>query len=329
MRKLFYILQAVLCAIALFLPAVRAQEMEFKAELEGLPEKKRPGIFHRPAKDSPASQLEYANRLLDTGKPRKAMKQYCALVHEWHDSPEAVTAQMACAELLEERRSYFRAFDEFQYLIDNYTGRFPYEQAIEHQFRIAHYLMTAKRCKFFIFPGFSAPERSLPLFEKIVQNAPDWDRTHQAQFFIGLIHEQIRQYGPAIKAYETVQYRYPDSYSAAESSFRRAYCLYITANTRPRDEAGCRNAVSALARFLRDYPGNENADIAQKYLYKLKKRLAAMHYERAVFYDRIAKRPQAALITYSDFIKKFPSSDMAAQANKRIEALKMELENEE
>ena len=328
MRRLFYFLPVVACVFLAFQSALALQETKTTTEFKDLPQKKKSSFFHSPAMDSPASQLEYTELLLAEGKIRSAMKQYQALVHQWHNSPEAAIAQRAYAGLLEDRRKYSRAFDEFQYLIDNYAGHFQYEEALEHQFRIAHYLMTTRRGSFLFFPGFDASERALPLFEKIVQNAPGWEKTPQAQFYIGLIHEQAGDFELATKAYEITQYRYPDSPFAAEASFRRAHCLYVSANTNPQDEIRCRTALSTLAGFLKDYPGDNNRNAAQKYLEELKQRLARMYYDRAVFYDRIKNQSRSALIAYSDFVKKFPSSEMAAKAAERIEILRKEAEKE-
>ena len=330
MRVLFQSVPAVACALFVVLQPVSAQDTMREAEFDDLPVpgKKRPSIFHRPTMDSSADQLAYAERLLAEGKIRKAMKQYQALVHTWHDSREAAIAQLDYAKLLEDRRRYRQAFDAFQYLIDNYAGQFPYEEALQRQFRIAHYVMTERRGKFFVFPGFSAPERALPFFEKLVENAPNWSKTPHARFLIGQIYETTKQYELAVNAYEAAQNLYPDSPFTGDASFRRACCLCILANASPRDASTCRRALSALSGFLGDFPSDANASVIRGYLGELKRRLASMHYERAAFYDRIANRPRAALIAYSDFIKQFPSSEMGTRVNKRIEALKIELEEE-
>jgi outer membrane protein assembly factor BamD (BamD/ComL family) len=47
-----------------------------------------------------------------------------------------------------------------------------------------------------------------------------------------------------------------------------------------------------------------------------------MHFDRAVFYDRTANKPQAALIAYEEFLKRYPDSPMAAAAAARVETLK-------
>jgi len=281
MRALFHFVPAVACILFLVLQPVRAQETMREAESDDLPVsvpgKKRPSIFHRPARDNSADQLAYAERLLAEGRIRGAMKQYQALVHTWHDSREAAVAQLDYAKLLEDRRRYRQAFDEFQYLIDNYAGQFPYEEALKRQFRIAHYVMTARRGKSFIFPGFRAPERALPFLEKLVENAPNWDKTPHVRFLIGQIYETTKQYELAANAYEAVQNLYPDSEFTAEASFRRARCLYILANVSPRDASTCRRALSALSGFLGDYPSDASASVIRGYLRELKRRSASMH----------------------------------------------------
>jgi outer membrane protein assembly factor BamD (BamD/ComL family) len=289
-------------------------------------EKKTPGwLFHTPARDSAKSQLEYANSLLRKGKTKSAMKAYGALVYEWGSAPEAAKAQLEYAKLLEETGHYRDAFDEFQYLINFYAGQFPYNEALEHQFKIANYTMTTPQARWF-FGGVMAPERALSMFEKIVENGPNWKRAAEAEFYVGVINEDMKEYESASLAYETLERRYRGSDLAKEAAFRHACCQYFVAKRSPRDEKGYRDALSALSMFVRDYPGNKNMETARNYLDELKEQLAAMYYDRANFYDRIARRPEAAIISYNDLIKNFPSSEKAQRANERIEQLKAQLE---
>ena len=123
-----------------------------------------------------------------------------------------------------------------------------------------------------------------------------------------------------------IQVSYPDSPMAEEAIFRRAQCLYTLANAAPRHEPGYRDALSALATFLQNYPKSVHAETAGKCLDELKERLAAMYFERAVFYDKLAHRPKAAVIAYADFIRNFPTSDLAAEAGDRMDTLKLEME---
>jgi outer membrane assembly lipoprotein YfiO len=295
------------------------------ADDETRPERKHTGFFRHPAKETAATQFEYAKSLSDKGKKSAAMKQYNALVCKWGGSPEAPKAQYEYASLLEETGHQKQAFDEFQYLVDFYVGRFPYEDVLDHQFRIANYFMTTRRARW-LFGGFKAPERALPMFEKVVANGPNSKRTPEAQFYIALINEEMGELETAASAYETALRRYRSSSLAPEASFRRAQCLYHMADKTPRSEEGYRDALSALAMHIRDYPNDRNRETAQKYLDELKEKLADIYYNIAVFYDKITRKPQAAVIAYNDFIRNFPTSDRTEEATKRVDQLEMEME---
>lgn len=329
MGKRAFIAWAILVSVWCAAPAVTGQDFPDETpRFEPKTKRKEPGFFHRPARETASEQLAYARSLLDSGHARKAMREFDALVHQWHDTKEAVQAQRALAQTLDDRGRYEEAFDEYQYLIDNYAGSFPFQEIIDRQFRIANYVRTVKRGKWLFFGGFTTPERALPLFEQIVENAPAGAKSAAARFYIGLIHEEAGDYADAMHAYETVRNRYPDDPRAGDAAFRRAYCLYRVAGMRQRDEASCREALSALAAFLRDFPENENAKVARQYLDQLRERLIGMYYARAEFYDRIAKRPEAAIIAYSDFVAKFPLAEQAKTAKQRIESLKQEVEDD-
>lgn len=307
---------------------------EYDAEMQPLPkyddsgvmERKHPGFFHRPKQATPEAQWQYANDLLAKGKEKKAMKSYAALVYQWHDSPLAPKAQLAFADLLYKRRCYADAFDEYQYLVERYVGQFPFDEVLDKQVRIANQVMTQKHLTLGLFAGFSSPERAVPLFEKIARNAPNGDAAPEALFHLGLIHEQNGAYVEAVSAYDSVRQKHPGHPRANEAAFRKARCLFLIAEESPRDESLCRQALAALAGFLGDCPTSPSVPEATGYRDRLRQRLASLYHDRAVFYDQMGTKPRAALIAYDDFLRKFPSSTMAEDVGKRMEAIKKEME---
>jgi len=291
--------------------------------------RRKPSMFRRPERDTPAEQLAFADKLAAAGKLRAAMSEYRALVHQWHAAPEAAKAQEAYARLFLKKRKYRRAFEEFQYLIDQFMGEFAYADVIEQQFKIAHDTMTRRRGRWLGMPGYTAPGQALPLFEKIVANAPGGKRAPECRFYLGVIHEQAGDYDSAAAAFRTAYSRYPDSPYAVDARFRYAYCRYRIANKAPRAKELCRSAFSELAGFVRLYPQSGHVEAAENCMTDLRERLARMYYDVALFYDRSPYKPRAALIAYTDFIRKFPSSDMAPEANARISELEAEVAAEE
>lgn len=291
------------------------------AEFKKTSERKEESRMKRPKMKDPASQLAHADKLRADGKISSAMKQYRALVHTWHSSSEAIKAQTAYAELLLQQGKLNKSFDEFQYLIKYFSGNLNYDKILDYQFKIANAVMTRKRMKFFGLKGYEDPERALPLFEKIVENAPNWKRTPQAQFQIGLINEQIKNYEEAIEAFEIVQSKYSTSPFAATASFRRAFCLHQQALKAKRDKDLSKKALAAVSGFIRDYSDDPNLQQAEELRTEIREHLAKMYYDIALFYDKAGKT-EAAIIAYSDFLKKFPSSEKAVTADKRMDDLK-------
>ncbi len=331
MKRTIYIL--MLCtAIGLVSPIAWAQdsyrpdnfEPPSATEKSDRIQRKRPGFFHRPKEDSAPEQFAYAADLEKRGRLRSAKSAYNDLVHRWHDSAEGPKAQLRIAHILYDQGKYNKAFKEFQYLVEYYSGRFKYNEVLDRQLRIANQIMGDRWGDILFLPGFEAPERALPLLEAIVANAPNWEKTAGVRLSIGLIYEEIGDLDEAIGAYADVEQHHAGTAEAENAAFRRCHCLYILSKKAPRDEKRCRDALSALASFLARYKQSEKQEEAEELLNILNKRLANMYFERARFYDEIAKRPESALIAYRDFLKRFPSSDKAQIAYARTEALKQD-----
>jgi outer membrane protein assembly factor BamD (BamD/ComL family) len=278
--------------------------------------------YRKPDFPSATDQMKHARTLADGGRLRKAANAYQALVYAWPDSTLAPQAQWALAEIMEQRGKYERAFQEYQYLVDYYPGQFDYPAVLDRQFKLATLLMTDRKARFLFFPGFQAPERALPLFEQIVRNAPSWDRSAKAQLNVGIIHELNEEPEDAIAAYEVFQYRFPLSADAPEAAFRGAKCLHEVFRQRPNDENACNAARAALVHFISAYPEDHRVAEARGHLNALNAHQAGLAFQRATYYDTIARRPAAAIIAYEEFLRNYPSSANAETAQARLAALR-------
>lgn len=282
--------------------------------------------FLRAKRPDPTAQLEYAGQLEQEGRIKKALKQYRALVIHWPESDEAPLAQLQYARLLDQRKKYLNAFDEYQFLFDRYTGKFPYNELLDRQFEIARMVMDMRKGKFLFLPGFSAPERATPLFEKIIKNGPAGPNAAEAQYLIGVAHEANYEYEEAVVAYMATQHRYPESPSAEKAAFGQVRCYYLLAQEGPHNEEALENAWAAVTLFLNTYPASEDKATATSYRNVLYGQRAKAAYDKAIFYDRLAKKPKAALIAYETMVGLFPNSDWTALAQARIDELKQIVE---
>jgi len=330
MHKTVCILILAVCFLSAASPVLCAEkDFAMDSAKSTMVERKKPSFLHRPKKQSPGEQIEYANSLRDAGRYSDARSQYLALVHTWGNSTQAPIAQLEYARLLEKNRDYLSAFDEYEYLIQNYAGGFSYAEVIESEFRIANCVMTSNSKFLGLISNSAGLEKALPLFEKIVVNGPMWQGTAQAQFNIGWINEQLKIYDLAIAAYETVQQTYPASKLAADAAFLHGRCLFVLARENSREERASQLARAQLQKFIRVYPKHEFVTEASGYMTELINRLAGISYERALFYDKDGKRQQSALIAYMDYLNKFPDSDKADSVRKRIDELQAQVDKQD
>lgn len=285
--------------------------------------------YRSPQCETAAQQLQWAFKLYNEGRYRKSANAYQALVYAWPDSPEAPQAQLALAKVQEIRQLYAKAFDEYQYLFEYYTGQFNYQEVLDRQFKIANYMMKTPKAAFLFFPGFDAPERALPMYEKIIKNAPTSTNAATAQLNIGIIHELNEEEEDAVTAYEILQNRYNDADLAAQASFREAHCLVKIHAQRINDEDACNAARAALAQFIITYPGHEKIDQARGFLKTLNDQQAKRAYDLALYYQTIAHRPAAAVIAYEDFLRKYPATPLAPNAQTQLAILKKEMKTNE
>ncbi len=279
-------------------------------------------LFLRPAKKNPADQMAYAQSLVAQNSLRQATRQFKALTIYWPVAPEAALAQYEYAKLLEARGKYFKAFDEYDYLIKHYSGQFPHDEVLERMFQIAVRMMNTRKGKFLVFPGFQAPERAVPLFEKILENGPEWSRAAETQYLTGQAYELSGQPELAVVAYMASEFRYPNSAFVEESALGKVRCFYELSLQSPNDDQARDEAWAAVLMYQSRHPNSEAAPLIAEYRQSLARRRAKAAYDRATYYDKLAKRPESALIEYERMVALFPDSDWTGLARLRIEELK-------
>lgn len=285
------------------------------------PDLKSPTMFLRPSRATAAEQMAYARALEKQGSVRRGRRAYDALVHRWHGAPEATEAQLGVARLREKAGKMMRAFTEYQYAVEYFSGQFPYEGVLARQFAIANQLRGELDKGLFGFGREASADDVVALFRKIAMNAPNWERAPDCYLLMGLTFEADKRYDEAVSPYETLVTRFPGHKLAESAMFRAAHCRYRLSRQSPRDERTLRNALSALAATRRDYPDHPELAQVTAWTDELRGCLARMQHERATFYDRVRKNPAAAVVAYQEFLRMFPNAEEAAAVRERVAVL--------
>lgn len=319
----------LLVASALLVWALPADSSAVPAWLRGgvskpYVEEQPPREFHfflSPDKDNPADQLAHAQALAAKGSLRSAGRQALALRVYWPDSPEAPAAQLFYARNLDQRGKFSAAFDAYQFLVENYPGRFDFNEVLDAQRRIALSVQNERHATFGIFPGYLAPERAIPLWQTILANAPQHPTAPDTHLAIGLAQLSALQYEEAVDSFFLTLNRFPNSDAAASAAFNLLKTSAILSDEHPYDRRSLESALAAGSLFLQRFPDSPDRDEAVATLRSLAARQADIAWDAATYYDKILSRPPAAAIAYKDFVRNFPADPRVPAAEKRLQVL--------
>ncbi len=289
----------------------------------------------RPQDITPEAQLERANMLRDTGHTIRAGRAYRALLNAWPASAQAPVALQNYADLLERRGKLQKAFEEYQFLTEAYSGFFPYDEVMDRMYHIADVIAT--RDRYFLFFKFKAPEDAVPLFEKLIANGVQWKRAAELQFRMARIYEKTEQYDMAVQAYGMYHQRYPIGALAESALFGQARCYQLYAAEHPQSLDLREEALAAVQGFLDWYPRSPMAEEARRMLETLQNELAMSLYAQARLYDRSARlagnpeaiqsRRLAARLSYQRLLDEYPGSVWADRAMMRVRDLNSQLQS--
>jgi len=278
-------------------------------------------LFNRPKQKDATTQWAYVQGLERRGKLKAALKQALALRIFWPHSPEAPAAQLLHARLQEKRGALQASFNAYQFLVENYIGHFEFDAIIETQLYLARTLMDQRKGKFLFLPGFTAPERAIPLLEKIVASAPEWRGAAEAYYLIGVAHERVYEYHEAIDAYFTTMNRFPDSAFAERAAFDQTQCHIKLSKDAPNDKRAIDTALASCELYLQRYPASPHRAQVEANLAQLHEKRIKNAYALALYYDRILHKPESALIEYTEFVALYPNAEQTRAARLRIAQL--------
>lgn len=308
--------------------ATAAEDTHFQSrDRAAAPDPKEPyWLFGRPRESTPAAQFARAVRLEKGRHWSSARAAYDALVHKWGASAEAPEAQLSVARIYEREREFEEAFREYQYYLARYSSSgavpdCPYGLIVASQRGIAFAMLEKLRGG-----GFWAPSTELvaSMFRHVVANAPDDPDAARCVLAEGQAYETGRKWTEAVRAYEKLTSKYPLSPLVADAWYRSAHCRWTLSEKRPNDRRELENALEVLRLAVRTAPNHAEARTASERIAALVARQTRMAWQHAEFYDRVRRKPAAALAAYREFLVRFPTAAEAPDAQKRIAELEAE-----
>ena len=261
--------------------------------------------------------LQQARDLEAAGSVSRAVAQYRQIVKKFPTTKPAATAQFRVAQLLEESGNLNRAFDAYKQFVEGYPQAREFDQAATAQIAIADDFMQRKRY-----------ERAEEMYRAILGSAPYAKFAPAAQFKLGQSLEGRKEYDQAIAAYQVVLDRYGSSDYADDALYQIGFVQLSNAQARSQDLSVAIDAKNTFEEFLMEFPNSEKAAQARENLDRMSGREIGDLLTIAKFYDR-GSNYRAAVIYYSELVRRRAGTEEAKIASERIEEIRAEVGDDE
>lgn len=227
---------------------------------------------------------------------------------------------------------YFHT-DEFEYANRFFTSYLKkqttpkyFEETIHYKFKIAEkYHKGAKRhvLGWETMPKWiPAREEAIAIYDEVITALPHHPLGAQALFGKAQLLLKEEEYKASVETYQTVIRRFPKHPLAAESYIGIGHVYLTQSKDEYPDQDFLDLAEINLKKFRLNFPGEERVAVAEKMLLEMKEVYASDLYDTARFYERTHK-PHAAHIYYTRILAKYPETQVATLANKRMVRLNL------
>jgi outer membrane assembly lipoprotein YfiO len=199
-----------------------------------------------------------------------------------------------------------------------------FEEAIQFKFQIAErFHLGAKKhiMGWESMPKWiSAREEAIAIYEEVTTALPHHELAAQALFGKARLLLKDEEYKASIETYQTLIRRFPKHPMAVESFIGIAEVYLIQSQERYPDQDFLDLAEINLKKFRLNFPGEERVAEAVSMFMHMKEIFAGNLYDTGRFYER-TKKPHAALIYYNRIMTKYPETNVALSAEKRLSIL--------
>lgn len=271
-------------------------------------------------KETPQKQFDWAMTFFESGDYKRAIAQFEKLVKAYPLSRLASEAQFYIARAYENLNEYYKAFENYQLVIDKYPYTEKVDQIIEKEYRIGNLFYTGQKAKVLGMPLLPAIPRAIEIFSKVVENGPYGEYADIAQFKLGECYMEIKEYVNAALAFKKIIESYPKSPLVDDAKYQIAICAASSSSGPEYNEEDTDKAIREFKDFVKRYPDSNMEKEARHFISKLEDRKAQSNFNIARFYERQGNI-DSAVIYYEEILDRYPESEWAAQALEKLQVI--------
>ncbi|MCD4779921.1 MAG: outer membrane protein assembly factor BamD [Candidatus Omnitrophica bacterium] len=270
-------------------------------------------------KETPGEQLKFASSFFEGEDYKKALKEFRRLIKHYPRSREAAEAQFFIGEIHLNRVQYYKAFKNYQDVIDKYPFSERATAIIQKQYDIGVALLDGKGpLKGRSSEGFTDGEYDVvSVFQSVIKNAPYGELAAPSQYKIGLFLFEKKLYLEARDAFEKVLNDYPDSEWTKAAKYQIALADAKRSSKVQYDQRITKAAVEEFEDLLKEHPDVDLSDTAKIQIQKLRNKEAENNFVIAKFYEK-QKNFVAAKIYYKIVVDEYRNSLWAKKALLKI-----------
>jgi outer membrane protein assembly factor BamD len=156
-------------------------------------------------------------------------------------------------------------------------------------------------------------EEAENMFKKIKLQYPASNYADSAQYYLGEVYFERKEFINAAFNYSLVERYYPASGLRKEARYKRAMCYYNLSPKFDRSHEYTKKAIVEFESYKTLYPGDSLFFDADKKISELRDKFARKDFEIGKLYQKIDE-PLAAVIYYDFLINDYPDSGYLEEA---------------
>lgn len=272
-------------------------------------------------KETPALQLEYALDFYKEKEYKAAIQEFEKLLKHYERSKEAPEAQYNIGICYEQLGEPFKAFKNYQLVIDRYPFSERSSEIVKKQYDLGEALLEGQGKKNkFVEAVSGADYNVIDVFKAVIKNAPYGELAAPSQYKIGLYLMEKRLYQEARDEFEKLMNDYPNSEWAKAAKFQIAVTDAKRSTDAQYDQKVTQSAVGEFKEFLEVYPEAELSQHAKDQIRQLRDKEAENNFVVAQFYEK-QKNFKAAKIYYQLIVDDYRESSWAKKSLAKIQEL--------
>lgn len=151
-------------------------------------------------------------------------------------------------------------------------------------------------------------DKAVALYDAVIQYYRGRQEAEDLFFNYAYAHYYQGDYILAATYFKNYAGTFANSVNRQEAEYMAAYSNYKMSPNYKLDQSYTSKAVEGMEQFINLYPGTERAEMANRLIDEMRRKLEKKSYEQGTLYYKIGQY-QAAMISFQNTIKDFPESD--------------------